>query len=628
MARLHKTSMVASLAAALLLAPVAATADVAGSKAQPSTAAETSVVSLKKRSTQPLGPTIFRLASFNLLGSGHTDGPNASRPNYADSSERIKWTRQILDQQQVGVVGFQEMHGKQVNLWKKNNPDWGLYPALELGGMPGNNSISWRLNDFRLIEARTLKIPYFNGDEVKMPYVLLEHIASGSRFWTFNVHNPANINGDHQKWRDIGFARAVALSKTLRQQHPDAPFFMTGDMNDREKFFCPTVGTSQMVAANGGYATPTVCVPPRSMSVDWIMGTAPNTFSAYTALRDTLVQQTTDHPVIMANVNIPSMAMRRSRIRRVVVVSAEGLRANTARHLSNQGKAPGIAGMRKRGSHTFNARTTVESTRSLPNLVSMLTARPVDVASLGHGVLWDNVASTVHAAAGSYVSTVFDLVHNNGLRTALISSSKVTDAMRPSWDAAHGGLDPYGRDDGRDKIDKYRTATTDRKAAVVFSQLRGRAAEYTHIHLKGPRAAGERYGFNSPQYRRAVETFDKNLRLIRRTINKKAKYKNKTLLIVASTGGGAGRSGSRVRAKAAFTVPLFITGPGVPAGRSLYAMNPAWVDPGRARVDYSAKPITTADIANLGLTALRLPPIPGSTLNPFQSLNFQIADPS
>lgn len=575
----------------------------------------------RRLDSQPLGTTKFRIASFNLLGSGHTDGPRPPRRGWADSAKRIKWTRQILDAQQVGVVGFQEMHGKQVNRWLENNPDWGLYPALTLGGMPGNNSISWRKSEFRLIRARTIKIPYFNGTDVKMPYIRLRHIASGQDFWLYNTHNPANRGGDHQRWRDLGFARANDLLRRLRSNHPNLPVFQTGDMNDREKYFCQTVSQTEAIAANGGYADSEVCLPPPNMSVDWVMGTAPNVFTGYLAHRNALVRKTTDHPVIVATVNIPARQMQSNTVDQVVVVSGEGVSGPTVKRMIDEGGLRNLASLRNRGASTFNARTAFESTRSIPNLVSMLTGRPVDAANNGHGVDSETPPGTVHQAAGRHASSVLDMVHNHGLKTAIYTSSTDAGLIRRSWDATHGGTDPYGLDHGRNKLTRFVNLPTDAATVQRFAKHANRPVTYAHVHLTAPRTIGERHGFASPQYERALVRFNRNVQAVRRTINTHPRWKGRTLLVVTSTGGGRGRSTHLVATKPSFTVPLMVNGPGVPRGWSLYDLNPAWVDPGQRRVNYPDGPITTGVIPNFVLGVLKLPALPGSMLNDRQDFN-------
>ncbi|MEZ5096663.1 MAG: hypothetical protein R2731_11440 [Nocardioides sp.] len=86
---------------------------------------------------------------------------------------------------------------------------------------------------------------------------------------------------------------------------------------------------------------------------------------------------------------------------------------------------------------------------------------------------WDgDRATTVHAAAGRYVSSIFDLVHNTGSRTAFVTSTPELSMVRTSWDATNGGSDPYGVDNGRDKFTQFLTlADDDAVADRVVSML-------------------------------------------------------------------------------------------------------------------------------------------------------------
>ena len=72
---------------------------------------------------------------------------------------------------------------------------------------------------------------------------------------------------------------------------------------------------------------------------------------------------------------------------------------------------------------------------------------------------------------------------------------------------------------------------------------------------------------------------------------------------------------------AVFRVPLLVTGPGVPAGGDLYAMNPSYTNPRDTNPDYSAgRPIRNGLVANLVTKMLGLPRVPGSRLGRAQDL--------
>lgn len=606
--------------AALTATCLAATLGLAGSGTPGAGQTDVDLASSAAGPAQPLGTTRFRVASFNLLGSGHTDGANPQRKGWADSAKRLRWSHRILNETGIDLVGFQEMHPKQARLWEQRySSEWGTYPGTKLSARAGQNSISWRRSEFKVLRKRTIKIPYFKGVNQKMPYVLLRHRASGQRVWIYDVHNPANIPNNHQKWRDIGFQRAIKLVNRLRRNHPRIPVFMTGDMNDRAKFFCPTVAQTDLEAANGGTADATSCTPPNSMQVDWLLSTGPTVFSGFVPMRTKLVGKTTDHPVIVATANIPSARMQQSRFKRVVVVTVEGLRRQGLVRAMRRGEARSLAATRRKGSSTLNARTAVESTQPLPNLVSILTGRRVKGA-MGHGVRRNTLSTTVHDAAGMYVSSTFDLVHNLGLKTRMLSSTATTDPIHATWHAA-GGRDPYGADNGTDKFTSYEKLGSDRAVVRRFLDTRENNASYTHLHLGGPRAAGVKYGFGGARYAEAVRNLDRNIKLVRRAISKSSKLRGKTLLVITSTGGGKGKSDADAKATANYRVPLLVKGPGVPHGKDLYALNPAWKTPRAKRVSYAGGAIHTGVVANLVLAAFGFPATPGSALNSNQSFN-------
>lgn len=610
---LTRRRVLTTVAVVVLLALVGSLALLAPEGNRPPAQGELTDAVPQNPTSQPLGTTQFGIASFNVLGAGHTDGPKPPRKGWANSAQRLDWTRTLLKNQSVGVVGLQEMHPPQVKRFA-TYAEWGMFPDRVLANNGSDNVVAWRVDTFEAIAKKTIKIPYFNGRDVKMPYVQLQHHASGQRFWVLSVHPPANIGGNHQKWRDLAVQRMGALVKDLKARYPGQPVYTTGDMNDRTKFFCPFVTLTGSASANGGSVQGNVCTPPPAMEVDWVLGTVPNTFTNYRSFRTPFVKMTSDHPFVVAQANIPTPDVSRTGAQRVVVVSVEGLRGATAASMSARGSAPALAAMTRQGSSTFNARSAPESSRVLPNVLSTISGRHVKRSTGGHGVASDSLTGTVHGTAGTYVSTMFDMAHNNGLSTGIYSSSAVTAPLRSSWSATNGGPDPYGVDNGRAKISRYSANATDPK--TVRAYLSAPRQRLTLIHLTGPRTAGRQYGFNSARYRTAVTQFDRQLARVRRSLSRD------TVLVVTSTSGGTGRSNALRRSRSTYRVPLLVTGPGVRPGGDLYRMNPAWTAPGGRHLGWGQRPLTSAVVANLSLALLRLPSLPGSTANTAQ--NFQV----
>jgi len=96
------------------------------------------------------------------------------------------------------------------------------------------------------------------------------------------------------------------------------------------------------------------------------------------------------------------------------------------------------------------------------------------------------------------------------------------------------------------------------------------------------------------------------------------------VIVTADHGGvsGTGRHDQR-RFPENFRIPFWVFGPGTVAGGDLYKLNAATRrDPGAEQVPAGAvpPPVRNADAANLALTLLKLPPVPGSPVNVAQDL--------
>ena len=95
------------------------------------------------------------------------------------------------------------------------------------------------------------------------------------------------------------------------------------------------------------------------------------------------------------------------------------------------------------------------------------------------------------------------------------------------------------------------------------------------------------------------------------------------MVVVTSDHGGLGFSHADATKPVNYTVPFFVWGAGVPAGRDLYALNSDRKSPGTSRPTYAAvpQPIRNAEAANLVTELLRLPAVPGSRINTTQTLD-------
>ncbi len=252
------------------------------------------------------GRTKFRVGSFNILGYDHT-APGGTKKGYADGAQRMKWAVQVLKSEDVDVVGLQEFQPQQYDKWvKKASPQYDIFPGYvdTIGFL--RNSIAWRKDKFRMVTNTWIKLPYFHGEVLRMPVVLLQSLATGQQFYVMNFQNPADVRGNAQHWRLIGQRLQIALVNQLKVSN-NLPIIWTGDMNAKKQVFCRVTKQAGMISASGGLRTDTTCSPPPGMVVDWIFGWNA-TFRKYEQIRTRKVARTTDHHLLTAKVRLDPIA--------------------------------------------------------------------------------------------------------------------------------------------------------------------------------------------------------------------------------------------------------------------------------------------------------------------------------
>jgi len=301
---------------------------------------------------------------------------------------------------------------------------------------------------------------------------------------------------------------------------------------------------------------------------------------------------------------------------RVLAISIDGLNPRAIQQLGRS-RTPTFHRLMREGTYTLNARTVREQTRTIPNHTAMFTGRRVDAKHGGHGYT-DNVdnGTTVHRAAGHYVASVFDVVHDSGGSTALFAAKIKFNLYKRTWNT-HGGPDRVGRNDGRAKIDRFTIdLNNSRLVARLTADLRRSPREFTFVHLSLPDRAGHAHDFMGREYLDAVEQTDRLLGRIFKTVEARPALRGHTLVLLTADHGGKGATHSAAGRLTNYRIPFMAWGPGVPAGRNLYSLNPALRSPGASRTNYSGKqPIRNADLANVVTDALDLPPVTGSELN-------------
>ncbi|WP_344803819.1 alkaline phosphatase family protein [Microlunatus ginsengisoli] len=304
----------------------------------------------------------------------------------------------------------------------------------------------------------------------------------------------------------------------------------------------------------------------------------------------------------------------------VLAISVDALNPDAITRLGPAG-TPTLHRLIREGATTLNARSEQELTITLPNHTGMFTGRRVSAKHGGHGVTFnvDN-GTTVHRAAGAYVASVFDVVHDRGGSTALYSGKKKFAFFARSWNTA-GAPDRIGRDDGRRKIDTVVLDTDNaRLVRALDRRLVSAPPQFTFLHLSLPDVAGHAHGFMGKDYLAAVRQTDRLLGQVIATIDERPTLRRHTVVVLTADHGGLGASHDDPTKIADYRIPLVVWGSGV-AANDLYRLNPGFVDPGRSRPGYAGpQPIRNGDVANLATGLLGLPAVPGSQLDRGQSL--------
>lgn len=286
-------------------------AEPAGAQLSGGSSAAAAVSTTQATAQRRLRTANYRVASFNVLGWNHTI--NGAR-GFAGAMQRMVWTRQLLNRHHIDVAGFQELQVPQVRKMQRiTDHRWGLYPGLRLQARDSENSVGWRKSKFRFVAGTTVDIPYFNGHARAMPVVLLRHRESGVLTYFSNFHNPGETSQyrNQGRWRVRATRIQVALNNQLVRR--GIPRIMTGDMNERQAYFCRVTrnGTPLKAARPGSTRVNGECRPGRPPFVDWIFGSRRIDLHNYFEAWGPLTRKTSDHPIIMSDVTIEPDRMPR-----------------------------------------------------------------------------------------------------------------------------------------------------------------------------------------------------------------------------------------------------------------------------------------------------------------------------
>lgn len=319
-----------------------------------------------------------------------------------------------------------------------------------------------------------------------------------------------------------------------------------------------------------------------------------------------------------------------ARADRVLLISTDGLRPDAIDQLGEAG-APAFHRIRREGTYTSNARTDVVYTITLPNHTCMIASVGV-TGPQGHQWISNTdplLGQNLHRNRKAYLPSAFGVAHDHGLKTALYASKSKFSLYDTSYDETRGAPDETGPDNGRDKIDRYlMDEDTGKLIDALIESFRTGPADFTMLHLRDCDSTGHKEGWDLTAGSPYMETAKKVDAMIGRlldAIQDSPLTKDQTWVIITSDHGGLTLTKGHGEAKESdnYTIPFHVWGPRAAAGKELYAVNAATRrDPGDQNPPYdtAGQPIRNGDAGNLALRLLKLPAIPGSTINAAQDL--------
>lgn len=259
----------------------------------------------------------FRVATYNVLGASHTNGPKENKPTAADYGPRIMRAAKVLKDNNIDIAGLQEFQAPQREVFVSQNRDtFSIYPTSpEYGGGSDAsvNSIVWNKSTFSLIEGGTKNFLYFNGHHSRYPWVKLRNKSTGQVIVFANTHDPADVHGNAAglRYKDA----YIHLSDIRGWLSEGLPVVFTGDFNataelrakdrafagnTRTKLAYCVFSSSHLMwhayDASRNRHTTNGCLPPNNaIKIDHVWVNTGSKVTKYVTLSDADVNFSTDH---------------------------------------------------------------------------------------------------------------------------------------------------------------------------------------------------------------------------------------------------------------------------------------------------------------------------------------------
>ena len=329
----------------------------------------------------------------------------------------------------------------------------------------------------------------------------------------------------------------------------------------------------------------------------------------------------------------------------VISISVDGMGSTYFSALTATNSLPNMQTMIAQGATTVNARTDAGVAVTLPSHTGMVTGRPMNDYTGIAGHTWtlndypDGSYTTLAMkrglsttpAASAYVASVFDVAHDNGLKTGMWATKSKFALFTTSYNTTNGAANA----NGKNKLDTgyvVNGASAATMASAFITSMNASPTNFSFLHFQDPDAAGHGSSWGSAVYNTAVMNVDAQIGNIMTMVNNSVTLKGKTTIIVTADHGGTGTGHGAYDANgllataADYTIPFLVWGAGVTQG-DIYAMNagtlqsPQTTGGEGGMPQYTGtQPIRNGDLGNLSLKMLGLGAIPGSTIGASQAI--------
>lgn len=269
--------------------------------------------------TEAVADTNVSIASFNVLGASHTDGPKANKPNFSTWTERIKLSVNTINNngKPFDVIGFQEFEPVQRAYMKENLTGYKMSSKGK-----ESDSIMWNDTRFELVQEGSWESTYFDG-KIQEPWVKLRDRETEAEFYVMSVHDPIDKG---QGSPEVRYQNALGHLAMVNKLKTDGPVYLVGDFNsaytkdggagaktDEKLTYCVLTGGGMNDAYDLSVPRDAKCPnKPKDgdrNAIDHVYMTPEIQVQSFTDIPGGNLKNGSDHPTIVTETVIPGTAV-------------------------------------------------------------------------------------------------------------------------------------------------------------------------------------------------------------------------------------------------------------------------------------------------------------------------------